>query len=102
MKAEIQKLIDNPAEMQTALNLKQLDRIIHKLTATYGQTITIKYRIRQGRSEALRGGIRTGLGQCVRNIFQGAVLLQTRHLQLMLDLYKGGRLQGLDADRTFL
>ncbi len=53
MEAEIQKLIDNPAEMQTALNLKQLDRLIHKLTATYGQTITMKYRIRQGRSEAL-------------------------------------------------
>ncbi len=53
MEAEIQKLIDNPAEMQTALKLKQLDRLIHKLTTTYGQTITMKYRIRQGRSEAL-------------------------------------------------
>lgn len=39
--------------MQTALNLKQLNRLIHKLTATYGQTITMKYSIRQGRSESL-------------------------------------------------
>lgn len=53
MEAEIQKLIDSPAEMQTVLNLKQLDRLIHNLTATYGQTITMKYSIRQGRSETL-------------------------------------------------
>ena len=52
MQTEIQNLIDHPAAMQKALNLKQLDGLIRKVTAVWGQTITIRYRVSEGRSEA--------------------------------------------------
>lgn len=103
MEAEIQKLIDSPAEMQTVLNLKQLDRLIHNLTATYGQTITMKYSIRQGRSETL---FESESEQDLVNssgIFSKVLSsCKTQHLRLMSHLYAGGRLQGLDAGGSFI
>ena len=52
MQNEIQKLIDNPEYMRYSLDLPKLDRLIRKATAVWGQTITMRYRVSVGRSEA--------------------------------------------------
>ena len=52
MQTEIQNLIDNPSAMREAINLKQLDGLIRKVTAVWGQTVTMRYRVSEGRSEA--------------------------------------------------
>jgi len=53
MQTEIQKLIDHPEAIRKALNTDQLDRLIRDVTAIWGQTITMRYRVREGRSDAL-------------------------------------------------
>ena len=52
MQTEIQNLIDNPEAIRETLNTKQLDGLIRKVTAVWGQTITMRYRISEGRSKA--------------------------------------------------
>ena len=51
MQTEIQKLIDHPEAIRKALNTDQLDRLISDVTAIWGQTITMCYRVSEGRSE---------------------------------------------------
>ena len=52
MQTEIQDLIDHPEVIRETLNTAQLDRLIRKATAVWGQTITMRYSVSQGRSEA--------------------------------------------------
>lgn len=52
MQTEIQNLIEHPEAIREVLNLKQLDGLIRKATAVRGQTITMQYRVSEGRSEA--------------------------------------------------
>ena len=52
MQTEIQNLIDHPETIRETLNLKQLDALIRKVTTVWGQTITMRYRVSEGRSEA--------------------------------------------------
>ena len=52
MNAEIQKLIEHPELIREALKTDQLDRLIYSVTAIWGQTITMKYYVSLGRSEA--------------------------------------------------
>ena len=52
MQTEIQKLIDHPEAIRKALNTDQLDRLISDVTAIWGQTITMRYHVSEGRSEA--------------------------------------------------
>ena len=52
MQTEIQNLIDHPETIREKLNIAQLDRLIRKATAVWGQTITMRYRVSEGRSEA--------------------------------------------------
>lgn len=52
MQTEIKTLIDHPETLREILKLKQLDGLIRKVTAVWGQTITMRYRVSEGRSEA--------------------------------------------------
>ena len=52
MQTEIQNLIDHPEAIRKALNTDQLDRMIGDVTAIRGQTITMRYHVSEGRSEA--------------------------------------------------
>lgn len=52
MQTEIQNLIDHPETLREVLKLKQLDGLIRKVTTVWGQTITMRYRVSEGRSEA--------------------------------------------------
>lgn len=52
MQTEIQNLIDHPETIRETLRTDKLDRLIRKATAVWGQTITMRYRVSGGRSEA--------------------------------------------------
>lgn len=52
MQTEIQNLIDHPETIRETLNTARLDTLIRKVTAVWGQTITMRYRVSEGRSEA--------------------------------------------------
>ena len=52
MQTEIKNLIDHPEAIRETLNTVQLDALIRKVTAVWGQTITMRYRVSEGRSEA--------------------------------------------------
>ena len=52
MQAEIQNLIDHPEAIREALNTDRLDRLIRDATAIWGQTITMRYSVSEGRSGA--------------------------------------------------
>lgn len=52
MQNEIQNLIDHPEAIQETLRTDKLDRLIRRATAVWGQTITMRYRVSEGRSEA--------------------------------------------------
>ncbi len=52
MQNEIQNLIDHPEAIRETLRTDQLNRLIRKATAVWGQTINMRYRVSMGRSEA--------------------------------------------------
>ena len=52
MQNEIQNLIDHPETIRETLRTDKLDRLIRKATTIWGQTITMRYRVSMGRSEA--------------------------------------------------
>lgn len=52
MHTEIKTLVDHPETLHEILKLKQLDGLIRKVTTVWGQTITMRYRVSEGRSEA--------------------------------------------------
>ena len=52
MQTEIQNLIDHPEAIRKALNTDRLDRLIGDATAIWGQTITMRYSVSEGRSGA--------------------------------------------------
>ncbi len=51
MQNEIQNLIDHPENIRETLRTDKLDRIIRNATAVWGQTISMRYRVREGSSE---------------------------------------------------
>ena len=52
MQIEIQHLIDHPEAIREALNTAKLDRLIREATAIWGQRITMRYRVSEGRASA--------------------------------------------------
>lgn len=52
MQTEIQNLIDHPEAIRKTLTTAQLDTLIRKVTTVWGQTITMRYRVSEGRSGA--------------------------------------------------
>lgn len=52
MQIEIQHLIDHPEAIREALNTAKLDRLIREATAIWGQSITMRYRVSEGRTSA--------------------------------------------------
>ena len=53
MQKEIQNLIDHPETINKTLNTAALDRLIRKVTGIRGQSITMRYSVEMGRTDAL-------------------------------------------------
>jgi len=52
MQKEIQNLIAHPEAIREELNIDQLSELIRNATAIWGQSITMRYSVREGRTAA--------------------------------------------------